>query len=233
MKNYLLLVSAAVLLAGCAPAPYKPTPIPETPPVALGSIDPKTFFPTTAGKEWTYTMDESSNVAAEKSSNVKLRIADSQDTPGGRAVRVEVSSAGAPIDAWNMVVNDHGVFQKTSGLKDIPYSPMQPLVLLPLKEGQTFDWKGTGICPTGEMGSITSKSQVLGSQAVDIASGRMSGIAVETDEQFTTPKAKGTMVETVWYRPTVGIIRLKQISKTLLGKRTIQAQTTLMLKGDE
>jgi len=81
---------------------------------------------------------------------------------------------------------------------------------LPIKDNMKFQWKGSGICPDGNPGEMKVMSEVRGSEPIDTAVGKDTALAVESNTSFKSTKLTALLGITTWYKPGVGIVRLKQ-----------------------
>jgi hypothetical protein len=227
----LLIVTAFAL--GCGgPSGYKPTPIVEAPKVDASAITATSILPLKAGTSWTYAMQTQSRPAGLVNAvdgDLSFTIASVEPSPKGQKIVVELKTGDKLSDRQTWLLNDKGLYQLTAGLKDVAFTPMQPLVLFPVKEGDDFRWKGTGLCPDGVVGNMESASHVLGSQQVDTAKGKESGLAITTVTKYSHGKAIGLLQNTNWFKPNVGIVRLKQTLAVPKGA----VETTLALKSTQ
>ena len=227
----LLIVSAFVV--GCGgPSGYKPTPVAESPKVDASAITQSSIMPVKTGMTWVYAMQTQSrpaNLVNAVNGDLTFSIAAVDPSPKGQKITVELKTGDKLTDRQTWLLNESGLYQLTAGLKDVAFTPMQPLVLFPVKEGADFKWKGTGLCPDGIVGKMESASHVLGSQLVDTAKGKESGLAIITVTKYSHGKAVGLLQNTNWFKPNVGIVRLKQTLAVPKGA----VETTLALKSSQ
>jgi len=230
MNPQTAVIPFLILLAGCGgPTAYKPTPIPEEPPVDAAALTPTSILKLIPGSKALFTMQTQSNPAGlvtPLTGDLAFTITDVQTVANGQKISVELKVGDKVSDLQTWLLNDKGLYQLTAGTKNVPFVPMQPLVLFPVKDGQDFRWKGKGLCPDGVVGDMQSTSHVLGSQSVDTAIGKQAGVAIITVTSYQHGKAKGLLQNTNWFKPNVGIIRLKQTLAVPRGS----VETTLALK---
>lgn len=205
--------SLFLLAPGCGPKEYVPTPVDEPKKIEVSDATPKTLFPLTVGKTWTYRIETVSSGAATAQSEkdlVTMQVSKIDDTPKGQLATIEIRRGTELSDRQQWLVTENGVIQTSAGLNATPYSPGQPLVLFPLATGKESTWKGTGITPIGKSGKMDYTIVSRASEPVDTGMGKRRGFPVDTVGTFTAGNLKGGFSVTTWYEPNVGIVRLKQ-----------------------
>jgi len=205
----------------------------------LSSGQEATLMPFTIGATWIYALETTRTIngrdAGGESGTIQFKVAKTVPKSGGTQAVIEVSREGQMTDRQIWLLNSKGLYQVAVGLNSALYTPMQPLVIFPVVENATFAFDGTGPTAVGKIGKMTGSGKILASQGLDTELGRMSGIPVESLSKFTTDNGQGQMENTTWFKPGVGIVRLKQ---TVLyqtqtpDKRTAQflLDTTLKLR---
>jgi hypothetical protein len=214
-----LLTLAAAFLVGSAvtgcggPSKYKPTVVPPPAPVSMEEFSATSMIPGKAGSSWTYDFESITQTRAGSNSEqgkMRFTIDAVKDNPKGQILQMSISKNGETMDRQNWQVSDRGLYQLTAGINSSPFTPIQPLLMLPIKDNMKFMWKGKGICPDGNPGTMRVDSEVRGVEMIDTATGKESALAVETNTQFKSTKMKALLAVTTWYKPNVGIVRLKQ-----------------------
>lgn len=211
MKTVLAPILLGFLLAGCRnPAPGY-TPVPSKPVVPVSAKEartPQALFPLGKGSVWTYTMRSQTYQGDRLDSEgtpeiVEYRVTDV--SPAGD-VTLTLERMGLPIDRQVWRVTPTALYQVASGLQGVPFRPVQPLVLLPLDAGRRFRWEGSGMSGPRKVGRSRVTSEVLAPQAVDTDMGRLSAVPIASRTEY-----EGGWVEnTSWFRPGVGLVRLRQ-----------------------
>lgn len=207
-------VLGAVGLAGCAgPTSYKPTKVPEPVAVKVEDFTADTVLPAKVGDTWNYEYESVTQTSAgqkREAGKIKFTIDAVKDTSRGKELSLAISKDGEVQDKQIWVVNAKGITQMTAGMQNKPFNPPQPLLLLPIKDNMKFQWKGSGICPDGNPGDMKVTSEVRGSEPIDTAVGKDTALAVESNTSFKSSKLTALLGITTWYKPGVGIVRLKQ-----------------------
>lgn len=214
-----LLGTAAALvcvsaLTGCGgPSTYKPTVVPPPAAITQEQFTESTLIPAKAGNSWNYefeTVTQTRGGNNKEQGKMRFTIDGVKDTPQGQVLQISVSKNGETVDRQDWQVSKRGLYQLTAGVANKPFSPIQPLLMLPIKSNMKFSWKGSGICPDGSPGTMRVDSEVRGVETIDTAVGKDSALAVESNTQFQSSKMKALMGITTWYKPNQGIVRLKQ-----------------------
>jgi hypothetical protein len=212
---YLILLLAA---AGCRsrPGTYTPTPPPKVEPLSGPVTKAEEVLPLTVGNTWTYELKAEEYKGDKKlgqmTQTVNYRV---QAVNGSRAV-LELSQGDELVDRQSWENRPDGLYQLTTSRRDVPYKPAQIAAPLPLEKGRRFNWVGSGMMADSSMGFGKAVSEVMEPEPVDTAMGTLSAYPVTT---VTTFKG-GRCDNTTWFRPGVGLIRLRQ--ETLSnGRRSI------------
>lgn len=208
---FITSLGAALMLVGCGAKNEAPVVQQEEKPVVVASVTPgqeTTLLPLAKGNEWVYddeiVITDHQGKSTRREARVTQRVVSISDIPGGKRAIINVFSKDVVVDRQTIDVTAKGMFQIDGGARaKIPYSPLQPMLLFPLKGNEKFTWKGTG-----PMGHATVENVVQGPQEVDTAQGRMSGIAVESKIKFQTDGTQGEALNRAWFAPKVGMIRV-------------------------
>ena len=215
------LALLALALAGCknhAPG-YTPTPPTVVEPVKLAEVKtPLALMPLDLGNQWSYTLTvetyKKDKLLGSGDVSVDYRV--STVRPDGSALLI-LRQDGQSVDQQVWRSTSSGLYQVASGLKSVPYVPQQPLALVPLSPGQKFDWKGRAPEPDAGVGPATMTSVVLAPQNVDTGLGPLSAIPIESVTRYPRSVARSTS----WFRPGVGLVRLRQETAKKDGSRQI------------
>lgn len=195
------------------------------------------LMPLSEGSSWVYSYDQSvapanqPDQAVERRFEVTWHIAKLEKVADGTRATIEISDSERTVDRQSWLLNSKGLFQLTGSTDQIAYTPPQPILSFPLKNGEKTKWAGTGALAVGGSGASTATSQVLGAQEVDTDRERVSAIAVQTDTTFKGAKGNGISSAVSWFKPGAGLVRYH--SETLYqdpGHGAIRITTTLRLK---
>lgn len=218
----IVLLSLPLLLAaGCRKAApgYIPVAPPPIEPVKAAEVrTPTALMPLDLGNHWTYTL-QSQSFAGEKlqgSTELTVEYRVAEVSPNGDA-RVVLEANGKPIDQQGWRSSPSGLYQVTSGLRSDPVVPIQPLALLPLTAGRKYTWEGMGPVSEGRVARSRTTSEILEPQNVDTQIGTLSAVPIVTQTEY----ADGRMENTTWFRPGVGLIRLRQETFGAKGHRDV------------
>jgi hypothetical protein len=216
MKRCLLLL--LVFPAGCqvSPGVYTPTPPPKVVPVPTRVTESNEVMPLQLGNEWSFEL-KVENFDGDKSlgsqtQNVTYRVA---SVSGNRAVLL-LEQDNKVVDRQEWEKRPYGLYQVSSGIQEAAYHPAQPAAPLPLEVGKTMKWAGTGLMSDGTIAYGREDIEVLAPQSVDTGVGKLSALPVATVTKFGNTRCENT----TWFRPGIGLIRLRQdtISK---GKESV------------
>lgn len=209
-----LLLGSFALLAGCnqnqAPG-YKPEEVKLVNAADVAAGKEENLFPMVRGNQWVYDVDISVMVAGGQQQNRKQVL-----TFRCTNVLTQGNKIYATLEA---VVNDQvnerqqwilekgkGLYQASVGDPAQLYTPPQPALRFPVKEGNVFRWEGTGFVPEGAVKKATIESTIMKTQEVDTGAGRMQAIPVQAIYKWDT----GIAAQTTWWAPGVGIARYRQ-----------------------
>ncbi|RYG27217.1 hypothetical protein EON82_00015 [bacterium] len=218
MKRSLIILLLPVLV-GCKsrPGTYTPTPPPKVEPVANRVTKAEEVLPLTIGNTWTYQLKaeeyQGNKRLGEATQTVLYRVT----TVNGNRALLELIQGDNVVDRQSWENRPDGLYQLTTSLKNVPYKPAQIAAPLPLEKGKRFNWVGSGMMPDSSMGAGKAVSEVMEPEPVDTAMGTLSAIPVTTVTTFKT----GRCDNTTWFRPGVGLIRLRQETTTNNGRRSI------------
>ena len=225
-----LTAGLALLAVGCGRSGgYTPEPVTPPEPVVRKVGEEEKLMPLIEGSRWTYELETVSFADDKELGNntqtLVFEVKRSSDTSTGRRASLELLLDDNAIDRQQWLVTNQGIFQVSVGLDNSVFSPIQPVLRFPATEGSKFSWTGIGICPDGTVGKSTADSIVLPAQKADSQMGVFAAVPVESKIKFSS-KVSGVATNTTWFRPNVGIVRLRQ--EVFIGNR--RSVTTLRLK---
>lgn len=210
-------LAGALILAGCGSGgggSYTPKQTKKVDPAVVAPGQEANLFPWKVGNQWTYTLEgmrmSQQGQQADPVRTITYKLTAVAPVEGGEKATFEISQDGAVMDRQVWLRNAKGIFQVSVSPANVPFTPMQPALVFPVKEGAKFKWTGTGVVPGGDQGKSTTESTVVGPQEIDTESGRMSGIAIETQTQWSSGNLKGMTNSVAWWTPGYGIVRFKQ-----------------------
>ncbi len=216
-KSLWIALPLSLVLGGClhgGATGYERQPVAEIEPVKLSTGQDANLIPLDKGSIWNYSFEseQESNgkVGQGQGAILTYQVTESETANNSTHATFELLQEKTVIERQRWIEDTTGVYQVSVGPKETAFSTPQPVMMFPVKDHQTFEWRGTGICPDGNWGQIVAKSKVLGSQDVDTDVGRISAIAVETNVTFTVSGKAGSAISTTWFKPGVGIVRFKQ-----------------------
>jgi hypothetical protein len=217
--KFLSGISAAALVAvavsGCSHKPddkFVPKPPETVPAAAVTPGNEASLFPLDKGNQWTYSVEL---LVRSKGANQPLQnyetvwtVTDSKQTPNGIEATIDTTLPGKKSDKLKWRSNSKGIYEIADGA--VEFTPAFPVVLFPVKEGNTFAWNGLGPNGTPTGGAQTSQRTVRASEVVDTDMGQMSAIPVDDHGTVEAKGKKGNTLATDWFAPGVGIVRLRQ-----------------------
>lgn len=224
--SYFSLALAGALLVGCkkdsapAPAPNVPEQV-ATKPATVEPGHEAELIPLKTGNSWTYGLQTRVRINGQDQTttpfDVVFKIINTEKTADGMKVYWTMSRLDKPTGTMKVtdkqiwLQNAKGIYQLGVGYPDFKYfSSPQPIIEYPIKSGHSFKWEGEGILNDGSIGKTTITSTILDNQDVDLESGRVNTIPVESMQNFETAKRSGSGISTVFIQPKVGIVRFKQ-----------------------
>jgi hypothetical protein len=223
---YLILLVAVV---GCRskPGTYTPTPPPKVEPLSGPVTKADEVLPLTVGNSWTYELKLEEYQGGKKQGSATQTVAYRVLSVNGNRAMLELSQGDEVVDRQAWENRPDGLYQLTTSLRDVPYKPAQIAAPLPLQKGKRFVWVGSGMMPDSSMGTGRAVSEVLDPEPVDTAMGTLSAYPVSTLTTFKGGKCENT----TWFRPGVGLIRLRQemIAPTVVNKKPVEKRTVITL----
>ena len=226
------LAVTVILSAGCngGSGSYVPKPVQSVASVTAREGLDQNYIPIAEGKQWTYTAETIKQTEARQThlpeSEVIYKITKVENIAEGQQVTWEIKVGDKVTDRQIWIVTKDGIYQSVVGLKQKKFTTPQPIVLFPISEHPTFEWRGSGALPDGTLGSNIVKSRLDGTQEADTEMGRVKALAISSDLDFATTTGRGKGTSVVWLSPGVGIVRFKQV----VSQGNVMLSETLRLK---
>lgn len=228
MKTNYYVLLGMIALAGCGSkggGGYTPTAAKPVEMTKLAAGEEQSLLPLVKGNQWTFTIEQTTAANGQNqrsTGEVTFRLAEVTPMGDGNKGVFELLVNGEVTDRQVWLVNSKGIYQLAIGKGATPFTPMQPAVTFPLEDNREFAWKGTGITPTGVLGSSTISNKVIGFQEVDTEAGRVGAYCIESKVDGAANGKKFASVTQTWWQPKVGFVRLKQ---TIVVQNAQQIQT--------
>ncbi|MGV3617584.1 MAG: hypothetical protein ACO1SV_19845 [Fimbriimonas sp.] len=210
-----LLPFALLLATGCgqkaggdAPA----SPVSTIPVAKVEAGKEASIMPLAKGNEWTYTWEQTATANGRTTSNQRdltWRVVQATKIPGGVRATIELSMKGLASDRQTWRMDASGLYQEKVSRSKPAYQPALPVLRFPVADHEKFRWSGRGMSPVESVGPMTLDGHVTGAQEVDTDMGRMSAIAIESTSRFSFQRQNGIALNTAWFRPGVGMVRLR------------------------
>ena len=214
--SVLATVLAILFIAGCSSksADYKPLTSETIPPATITPGNEASTMPLDKGNQWTFDVETVRALSGVKTQPTQFQVTwtvtESQQTPNGTKATIVSSQGGKNEHSTVWLVNSKGIYQLEDGTPLIKYDPPLPVLLFPAKPHTAFDYKGAGPTGFGDSGPHQSHDTILESQVVDTSMGQMSAIPVESEGTVTAKGRVGKSVQTVYFAPGIGIVRMRQ-----------------------
>lgn len=226
------------LLAGCTSGggSYVPKPVTSVTSIAPREGVDQNYIPIAEGNQWTFTAETIREINKRQShppdQEVIYKITKVEKVPEGQQVTWDIKVGGQPSDRQVWIVSDKGIYQSEVGLKKAKkFTTPQPLILFPVADHQTFEWRGSGLLPDGTLGSNVVKTQIIGMQEADTEMGRVHALAISSDLDYATRDGRGSGNSTIWLAPGMGIVRIKQtVGQESINHVRVIESVTLRLK---
>ena len=218
MKPLLSLSFALLALTGCRPesSGYVPVPEGKVEPASTKVAGSEELMPLDVGNQWTYSLQAQASKGntpqGSDEGTVSYRVA----SRSGSTALLLLEQDGKIIEQQDWEATPQGLFQRSGSQSRILYTPPQPMALLPLDADRTFTWSGTGPMGGSTRASGSMTANIRRPEDVDTAMGTLSAIPVYTHTTY----AKGSMDNVSWYRPGIGLVRVRQTTKDKATGRT-------------
>lgn len=218
-------------LVGCGSGTYKPVPVKEPKAEDSAKITPEQLYPLTVGNKWTYALEITRELEGKPAESGTVEIgyevkSVSNPSAGVKRAVITMTEDGKPKDEQSWETDSTGVHQLSVGANPISFSPKQTIVKFPIKFDEVIDYKGSGITPLGQQGTMEYKFSTHEMQPVDTDAGRMNGLFIESSGTFKASSGEGVVGNNSWFVPGVGLARFKQIVQVKGGRSSL----TLRLK---
>lgn len=211
-----LAAALGLVAAGCGNKAegYKPVPLQK---VELVSIQPgqeMSLFPLAEGNQWVYTVEaavQGPRGSGGDRGEVTLRVKTVRNVGDGKQASIDIVRNEEVQERTEWLVNSKGIYQLSSGRAGIKFDPPQLQFAFPYEKGKVFKWLGNGALPNGGQGKVDIVSRTIGPEECDTDMGRFSTIAVQSNYRWRDAKGMDfRMVGNSWWRPGVGLIRIRQ-----------------------
>lgn len=177
------------------------------------------FMPLQKGNSWTYAMDQivrdTKGRQSSGTAELTFKVDKIVDQGEGKRALFKVYNKSAENSTVSFLCNSKGVYQTSLAGKDLtaPYDPPLPLIVWPSKPGQERKWAGRGyIAGLGAVGSLKSTITYKGLSDVDTPAGRMHAHRVDTVTSYTTGGKTYRSTQSMWFVPTIGLVRSLDIT---------------------
>jgi hypothetical protein len=232
MRTLSAAVTAAMImgLAGCrGGGEYVPQAVETVTPAKIAPGQEATLFPVAEGNQWVYSLQFQAQAQGEpvnQEDTVTFTMRNVANEPNGaRRFVIEISRRDAPTQRQTWRVSPRGIFviQQPAGEEaaQVAFNPPQIVMPFPVENDREFTWEGVGALPAGGVsGRSRISGRIVGVQEFDTDARRMSGVCVETIQQWTIrqPAAggqpaqdiRGMAASSIWFVPNVGIARYRQ-----------------------
>lgn len=204
------LFLAIPILAGCRnPAPgYVPVAPPKAEPLRGTVATPTEIMPLDVGNQWTYALQTESTRGGKKLSGSEGTVTYRVTQRDGDRALLLLEQDGKLLEQQDWESSGRGLFMASGTRGRVAYSPPQPIAELPLDAGRSFVWRGHGPLPSGGVGEGSLKGVVRSPENVDTAMGSLQAYPVAIHTDF----AKGSSDNVSWFRPGVGLVRVRQVT---------------------
>lgn len=158
----------------------------------------KDYFPLSAGDMWKYR----STTADGKQSEFSIKVLNEEKENGNTLYLVETVSTFQPIHDWYSKPSGWVLMHREEYVKagnKAEYSPTKRFLKNPLTNGDSWQWKGTGM-----MGmEIDESNDVSGPETVSVPAGEFEAMKVTTK----VVQGGAPVTKTYWYAPGVGLVK--------------------------
>ena len=218
MKSQALMIVVGLALIGCGNSGSPSTA--KAPEVAQVKVTPQnqlSLFPLEVGNTWTYVMEvvAQSATAPKQSLTAEIQykiIKVTKDSADSAHATLAVMQDGKQQDEQEWGYDSKGLYQLSMKAAKTPFTPKQPVIKFPPKEGGTFKWEGSGLTPIGKPGTMRYAYKNDGNQNVDTEMGQMNALFMQTGGSFkATGGIQGQLIVNSWFSPGVGLVRYRQV----------------------
>lgn len=232
-KTMIAAMTAALCVgvAGCrgGGGTYQPQAVETVAPAKVAAGQEATLFPVAEGNQWVYAVQfqaQSQGEPVSRESTLTFTIRNVVDEPNGaKRFAMEIVSGEGPSQrqTWRVTQNGIYVVNQSAGAAGqvITFNPQQIVIPFPIENDRAFSWEGVGALPAGAaQGKSKISGRIVGVQEFDTDSKRMSGICIETMQQWKVQQpaqggnpaqsVDGAAANSIWFVPNVGIARYRQ-----------------------
>jgi hypothetical protein len=219
----IIVALTALTLIGCgsrknAYQPIKVKPIPEA---KVEAGNEASLYPLNKGNEWVYSLTSSQVVGKKEghgTSEVTFRVTNSQTIGDVTKATIDIyNKQDVPIDRQIWQVDKTGIYQVSSGLKNLMFTPPQATAVFPIKKEAIFKWKGSCPSPFGTIVTGEWQSANNGVEEVDTPANRYSAYVFDSVGKLVLPKGLARQSSRVWFVPNIGMVRTSVVVETKTG----------------
>lgn len=196
------LMPAALLLAGCGgPEPEWPDMAYLTREAAPMKSD-ASLFPLAVGNRWVYRMS-----AMGHSGTIAMAITGTKRVGDVAGFVMTSILNGKPVQSEVYAPVAHGIDRLATGSSaNVQVSPPAPMIRFPVNDGDSYEWHGRFLFPTGPVQGDLS-SQVTGPELVDTPAGSFHTWRLDTVTRVRAGSSVGKALMSVWLAPGVGMVK--------------------------
>lgn len=232
-KTTIAAMTAALCIgvAGCrgGGGGYEPKAVETVAQAKVAAGQEATLFPVAEGNQWVYAVQfqaQSQGEPANREGTLTFTIRNVVDEPNGaKRFGMEIASEDGPPQrqTWRITQNGIYVVSQTAGAAGqvVAFNPPQIVIPFPIEDDRAFAWEGVGALPAGgTQGRSKIAGRIVGVQEFDTDSKRMSGVCMETLQEWKFQQAAqggapsqtvdGVAANSIWFVPNVGIARYRQ-----------------------
>ena len=217
------LFFSLLLLAGCnqnQASGYVPEVVKITNAAEAAAAKDESYFPMVRGNQWVYDITTNVTVGGTPSraqeQEMTFRCTNVYTQGNKTYATMEAVARGQVNERQQWILEKgKGFFQASVGDPAKMFNPPQPAIRFPMKEGNEYQWEGTGFVPEGNSKKAKMHSKVLAKVEVDTGAGRMMAVPILTILSWDT----GSAAQTTYWAPGVGIARHRQ---EVVAVRTVQ-----------
>ncbi len=206
-----------------------------TGPVEVTATNQLSLMPHTEGSTWTYAIEIEQQRAGTPPTKSVGEISYKIDAAKKRGDETHfllgIYQDGKKKDEQMWSTGPKGIYQLSIGPQRRTFDPPQPVMIFPIKVGETFKWEGSSRAASGRRVRSKLEGVVVGSQTVDTVMGPADALLIQSQTLFdltssTGQKVQGGTVTDSFFRPGVGIVRYRQTTRAA----SSAIATTLRLK---
>lgn len=163
------------------------------------------YWPLKLGSKWTMPMPD-----IHPGCTIKFTVTSvTPQADGSSLIDVGYKMNGKDVQDEEYLVSDSEIARSKGGPNGTSVcNPPIPIIKMPMKSGQTWDWNGT--ITTGSMAiDGTSHFTVSGPFILNCQSGKFAAMKVHSALVLTIGSKVISMPNDIWYSPGIGVIKQK------------------------